>query len=71
VGGRCDTSAAVTGIGGVAALAYGLTRGGQHGWADTITLKCGTAHLAGSAAMLVAAILVALLFSTGSERQRR
>lgn len=36
--GHLDTFGAVTGTGGVAALAYGLTRGGEHGWADSLTL---------------------------------
>jgi predicted MFS family arabinose efflux permease len=48
--GRLDTLGAVTGTGGVAALAYGLTRGGEHGWTDTITL----AAFAAAVVMLVA-----------------
>jgi len=37
--GRLDTLGAVTGTGGVVALAYGLTRAGEHAWTDTITLS--------------------------------
>lgn len=40
----------ITGTSGVAALTYGLTRGGEHGWADTITLTA----FAAAAVLLVA-----------------
>ena len=36
--GGLNTVGAVTGTGGVAALAYGFTRAGEHGWADAVTL---------------------------------
>jgi predicted MFS family arabinose efflux permease len=51
--GRLDTFGAVTGTGGVVALAYGLTRGGEHGWADTITLTA----FAAAAVLLVAFVV--------------
>jgi EmrB/QacA subfamily drug resistance transporter len=52
--GRLDTFGAVTGTGAVAALAYGLTRGGEHGWADTITLTV----------FAVAAVLLAMFVAS-------
>jgi EmrB/QacA subfamily drug resistance transporter len=36
--GRLDVPGAVTGTAGIAALAYGLTRAGEHGWTDTSTV---------------------------------
>jgi EmrB/QacA subfamily drug resistance transporter len=36
--GRPDLAGALTSIGGMAALVYGITRGGEHGWTDSITL---------------------------------
>lgn len=36
--GRPDLVGAVTSVGGMAALVYGITRGGEHGWTDGITL---------------------------------
>jgi EmrB/QacA subfamily drug resistance transporter len=36
--GRLSVLSAVTGTGGVAAAAYGLTRAGEHGWSDPVTL---------------------------------
>lgn len=36
--GRPDLLGALTSIGGMAALVYGITRGGEHGWTDSITL---------------------------------
>jgi len=36
--GRLDVLGAVTGTGGMMALAFGITRGGEHGWADALTL---------------------------------
>jgi predicted MFS family arabinose efflux permease len=36
--GKLNTLDAVSGAGGVLALAYGITRGGEHGWSDTFTL---------------------------------
>ncbi|SEO21867.1 Major Facilitator Superfamily protein [Paracoccus alcaliphilus] len=46
--GRIDLPGAVTSIGGIAALVYVITSGGEHGWTDGITL----------AAFFVAAILL-------------
>jgi EmrB/QacA subfamily drug resistance transporter len=36
--GRLDTPGAVTGTGAVVALVYGITRAGEHGWTDALTL---------------------------------
>ncbi len=36
--GRPDVAGAITSIGGMAALVYGITRGGEHGWTDGVTL---------------------------------
>ena len=36
---RLDTPGAVTGTGVTFALVYGITRGGEHGWSDTVTLN--------------------------------
>lgn len=36
--GRPDLMGAITSIGGMAALVYGITRGGEHGWADSTPL---------------------------------
>jgi EmrB/QacA subfamily drug resistance transporter len=36
--GRLDTLGAATGTGGVLALAYAITRAGEHGWTDAVTL---------------------------------
>ena len=36
--GRPDFTGALTSIVGMAALVYGITRGGEHGWTDSITL---------------------------------
>jgi EmrB/QacA subfamily drug resistance transporter len=49
--GRPDLAGAITSIGGMAALVYGITRGGEHGWADDITL----------AAFAAAAVLLPLV----------
>lgn len=38
--GRPDLAGAITSIGGMAALVYGITHGGEHGWTDSITLGC-------------------------------
>ncbi|MBM1173867.1 DHA2 family efflux MFS transporter permease subunit [Microvirga arabica] len=46
--GRPDFAGAITSIGGMAALVYGITRGGEHGWTDPITL----ASFAASAILL-------------------
>jgi predicted MFS family arabinose efflux permease len=47
--GRLDTLGAVTGTGGVMALAYGFTRSGEHGWTNALTL----AAFAAAAVLLV------------------
>ncbi|MFG3259201.1 MFS transporter [Streptomyces sp. NPDC048172] len=36
--GRLDVPGAVTGTGGLVALVHGITRGGEHGWGDGLTL---------------------------------
>lgn len=36
--GRLDVPGAITGTGGLIALVYGITRGGEHGWIDGVTL---------------------------------
>lgn len=36
--GRVDLVGAVTSIGGMTALLYGITRGAEHGWSDALTL---------------------------------
>ncbi|MFC9431713.1 MFS transporter [Streptomyces sp. NPDC056987] len=36
--GRLDIPGTVTGTGGLLALVYGITRGGEHGWTDSLTL---------------------------------
>jgi EmrB/QacA subfamily drug resistance transporter len=47
--GRLDTPGAVTGTGAMVALVYGLTRAGEHGWTDALTL----AAFAAAAVLLV------------------
>jgi EmrB/QacA subfamily drug resistance transporter len=49
-GGRLDTPGAVTGTAAMVALVYGITRAGEHGWTDALTL----------AVFAVAAVLLAL-----------
>jgi EmrB/QacA subfamily drug resistance transporter len=36
--GRLDAPGAITGTGAVVALAYGITRAGEHGWGDAVTV---------------------------------
>lgn len=48
--GRLDVPGAITGTGGLIALVYGITRGGEHGWTGGLTL----ASFAAAAALLVA-----------------
>jgi len=36
--GRLDAPGAITGTGAMVALAYGITRGGEHSWSDPVTL---------------------------------
>jgi EmrB/QacA subfamily drug resistance transporter len=47
---RLDTPGAVSGTGAMVALVYGITRAGEHGWTDAVTL----------AAFAVAAVLLAV-----------
>jgi MFS family permease len=48
--GRLDTPGAISGTGAMVALAYGITRGGEHGWGDAVTVG----------ALILAAALAAL-----------
>lgn len=52
--GRLDTVGAVAGTGGLAALTYGVTRAGEHGWLDSVTVT----SFATAAALLAAFIVV-------------
>ncbi|MCV7024415.1 MFS transporter [Mycolicibacterium novocastrense] len=38
--GRLDLPGAITGTGGLLAFVYAITRGGQHGWSDALTVGC-------------------------------
>jgi EmrB/QacA subfamily drug resistance transporter len=51
--GRLDIPGAVSGTGGLLALVHGITRGGEHGWTDGLTLASFAA-----AAVLLPAFLV-------------
>ncbi|WP_405925049.1 MFS transporter [Streptomyces sp. NBC_00035] len=51
--GRLDVPGAITGTGGLIALVYGITRGGEHGWTGGPTLVSF-----GAAAVLLAVFLV-------------
>ncbi|WP_329530526.1 DHA2 family efflux MFS transporter permease subunit [Streptomyces sp. NBC_01450] len=51
--GRLDVPGAITGTGGLIALVYGITRGGEHGWTGGLTLVSFVA---------AAVLLVAFLF---------
>src|SRR5215218_1995650 len=51
--GRLDTPGAVTGTGAMVALVYGITRAGEHGWTDPLTLAALAA-----AGVLLAVFLV-------------
>lgn len=57
--GRPDLAGALTSIIGMAALVYGITRGGEHGWTDSITL----------ASFATAAILLPLFLILQSRSQ--
>ncbi|MEV4445340.1 MFS transporter [Streptomyces mirabilis] len=48
--GRLDVPGTITGTGGLIALVYGITRGGEHGWTDGVTLV----SFAAAAALLAA-----------------
>ena len=52
--GRLDTPGAVTGTGAMVALVYGITRAGEHGWTDALTLA------AFAAATVLLAVFVVL-----------
>jgi EmrB/QacA subfamily drug resistance transporter len=52
--GRLDAVGATTGTGGFAGLAYAITRAGEHGWGDTVTLT------ALGAAVVLLAVFVAI-----------
>ncbi|RNG38835.1 MFS transporter [Streptomyces botrytidirepellens] len=52
--GRLDVPGAITGTGGLIALVYGITRGGDHGWTDGLTLG----SFAAAAVLLVTFLLV-------------
>ncbi|MEV6424887.1 DHA2 family efflux MFS transporter permease subunit [Streptomyces sp. NPDC051662] len=52
--GRLDVPGAVTGTGGLIALVYGITRGGEHGWSDSLTLT----SIAVAAALLTVFLVV-------------
>ncbi len=51
--GGLDVPGAVTGTGGLLALVYGITRGGEDGWTDSLTLASGAAALVLLAVFLV------------------
>jgi EmrB/QacA subfamily drug resistance transporter len=51
--GRLDIPGAITGTGGLIALVYGITRGGEHGWTNSLTLVSFA-----TAAVLLAAFLL-------------
>ncbi|MEV0218248.1 MFS transporter [Streptomyces sp. NPDC050704] len=51
--GRLDVPGAITGTGGLIALVYGITRGGEHGWTNGLTLASFAA-----AVVLLAVFLV-------------
>jgi EmrB/QacA subfamily drug resistance transporter len=44
--GRLDATDALTGTGALFALTYGITRGGEHGWSDPVTVAAFVAALA-------------------------
>jgi len=57
--GRLNTFDAVSGTGAMVALAYGITRGGEHGWGDVVTLG----------SFVVAAVLMAVFLSLQARRE--
>ena len=57
--GSLDTPGAVSGTGAMVALAYGITRGGEHGWGDAVTLG----------ALIVALALAALFVLLQARRE--
>ncbi|MDJ0386167.1 MFS transporter [Streptomyces sp. G-G2] len=52
--GRLDIPGAITGTGGLIALVYAITRGGEHGWTDSLTLTSFTS----AAALLIGFLLL-------------
>lgn len=54
--GKLDILGALSSIGGMSALVYGITRGGEHGWTDNVTL----------AAFATAAVLLPLFITLQS-----
>lgn len=52
--GRLDVPGVITGTGGLIALVYGITRGGEHGWTNGLTL----ASFAAAAVLLVAFLVL-------------
>jgi predicted MFS family arabinose efflux permease len=57
--GRLDSADAISGAGAMVALAYGITRGGEHGWSDAVTLG----------AFVVAAVLMVVFVSLQVRRE--
>ncbi|GEO04445.1 MFS transporter [Adhaeribacter aerolatus] len=57
--GKLNSLDAVSGAAGILALVYGITRGGEHGWNDTITL----------ASFAIAVVLVAVFLWFQSHRE--
>ncbi|WP_437667092.1 MFS transporter [Sorangium sp. So ce1182] len=57
--GRLDVAGALSSIGGMVALVHGVTRGGEHGWGDSLTI----------ASFAVAAVLLPV-FVFGQSRSR-
>ncbi|MGW6401312.1 MFS transporter [Streptomyces sp. NPDC055134] len=57
--GRLDVPGAITGTGGLISLVYAITRGGQNGWTDTLTLV-----FFGVAVVLLALFLVLQMRTT-------
>jgi EmrB/QacA subfamily drug resistance transporter len=58
--GRLDTPGAITGTGAMLALAYGITRAGEHGWSDAVTVG----------AFVVAAVLMVVFISLQARRKQ-
>ena len=58
--GRLDTADAITGTAALFALAYGITRGGEHGWADPVTL-----------ALFAAAVVLGAIFMWLQRRRQK
>jgi EmrB/QacA subfamily drug resistance transporter len=57
--GRLDTPGAISGTGAMVALAYGITRGGERGWSDAVTVG----------AFIVAIVLAVLFLSLQARRE--